>query len=129
MAATVASASATSVSTTSSSAKATATTTTSSLTRLGFVHLDLLTIESDPVHLTNGSISRLLVVKGHKSISFSGVVNISHLSKLLEFRLQLNVLVVLINSVDEQLASVPHGSVLRCLTQIFTKGRKCKLSL
>ena len=54
---------------------------------LGLVDLDLLSIESDSIHLTDSSLCRVLVLECYKGITFAGVVDVGNWPKLLEFGL------------------------------------------
>ena len=63
------------------------TSTTASFTGLGLVDLDLLSIESDSIHLTDRSLRRVLVLECYESVTFAGVVDVGYRPKLLEFRL------------------------------------------
>ena len=73
----------------SSTIAATASTasTASSLAGLGLVDLDLLAVEGDAVHLADRRLGCALVVEGHEGIALAGVVDISHLAKLLKLGL------------------------------------------
>ena len=61
--------------------------TTAALSRLGLVDLDLLAVEGDAVHLADRRLGCALVVEGHEGIALAGVVDISHLAKLLKLGL------------------------------------------
>merc|ERR1719328_777305 len=101
-----ASISASSSSTESSTSSATSTTT--SLSGLGLIDFDLLAVQGLSIHLPDGVLSCILLFKGDKGVSLAGIVNIGHGSKLLKLRLEFDVLEVLVNSIDKQLASVAH---------------------
>ena len=81
---------ATTVASTSASAtsKASSSATASSFPGLGLVDLDLLAIQSNSVHFTDGSLGRVLVVEGDEGIALASVVDISHLAKLLKLGLK-----------------------------------------
>merc|ERR1719507_2933119 len=95
-----------STATTESTTAASATAAT--LTGLSLVDLDLLAIEGHPIHLADRRVSGLLLVEGYKGIALAGVVDVRHSAELLELSLELDVLEVLVNSIDKQLASVTH---------------------
>ena len=63
-------------------------TTATSLTGLGLVDLDLLAIESHPVHLADRRVGGLLLVEGYEGIALAGVVDVRHCAELLELGLK-----------------------------------------
>ena len=73
--------------TTESTAVATSATSTSSLAGLGFVHLDLLSVDSCAVHLPDGVLGGLLLLEGDEGVALAGVVDISHHAEFLELAL------------------------------------------
>ena len=73
---------------TESTAVATSATSTSSLTGLGFVHLDLLPVDSCAVHLPDGVLGGLLLLEGDEGVALAGVVDIRHHAEFLEFALE-----------------------------------------
>ena len=80
-----------STSTTTAATKPTSISSTTSATTafagLGLVDLDLLSIESDSIHLTDSSLCRVLVLECYKGITLAGVVDVGNWPKLLEFGL------------------------------------------
>ena len=71
-----------------STAIASSATSTSTLAGLGFVHLDLLSVDSGAVHLPDGVLSGLLLLEGDEGVALAGVVNVSDETELLELALE-----------------------------------------
>jgi len=71
-----------------------------------------LAINGLPVHLFGGSLSVFLAIEGDEGEPLAGVVDISHHAELLELCLKISIGHVLVNSIDEELATfLSHDSV------------------
>merc|ERR1719341_1130556 len=91
---------------------AAAATTAAALTRLGFIHFQLLAEYSLTVKTLLSGISILLPLVGDEGVALAGVVHVSHHAELVKLTLDLLIGEILIHTVHEQL-----GHLVSCRSE------------
>merc|ERR1719341_2348057 len=91
---------------------AAAATTAAALTRLGFIHFQLLAKDGLTVQTLLSGIGILLPLVGDEGVALAGVVHVSHHAELVKLTLDLLIGEILVDTVHEQL-----GHLVSCRSE------------